>query len=549
METDSGKYNENSELGGAGAEAFTFTTTIDKNQMNSDNNEMQMNGDSDGVIKDDLEKESKKKLEAEGSDEVKEPTVTCLYCDHQFEVFDREVLGMHLTIVHFVTNNLDDLVEFTFNNIHGSEGTTLLYSWAPVFFQIDPSLWNINIFSLGPANEEDRLECISPEPLATIKPLPEPEDLSDIESEDEDKEASFHSDEDSKTTKEGKVENENGDKKDDAEEDIKNKEDKDVEMTEVVTKPKAEVTNDVDAVSDLSLSEDEKDEDDIIVLDETKEEEPPTTSATAATIASTTTSTTTCTKCDVPHMGGRCSYVLKSSSDTNSRKSPHDNRPKRVRTLPSELYHNPDNIDSQRRHRHRSRSPVAPPRRVAPPAPSPPGYGDRRERRDRSPYEDRRDRCCMLCGDTGHIVKDCPELFCHKCNTRGHFAKECDNVVTSGYSTGSAGQAGQYQYNPFSQMAGLQQQANMAAANYPAAYSTPNPTPFNPAHPTSTPYNQVTDHLPNNYTESLHSLQPLQAYMSTKMAALPGQPYPRNYIDLLISNVGKMLAQANLGLR
>ena len=60
---------------------------------------------------------------------------------------------------------------------------------------------------------------------------------------------------------------------------------------------------------------------------------------------------------------------------------------------------------------------------------------------------------------------------------------------------------------------------------------------------------QVTDQLPSNYTESLHSLQPLQAYMSSKMAAMPGQPYPRNYIDLLISNVGKMLAQANLGLR
>lgn len=59
----------------------------------------------------------------------------------------------------------------------------------------------------------------------------------------------------------------------------------------------------------------------------------------------------------------------------------------------------------------------------------------------------------------------------------------------------------------------------------------------------------MTDQLPSNYTESLHSLQPLQAYMSSKMASMPGQPYPRNYIDLLISNVGKMLAQANLGLR
>lgn len=70
-----------------------------------------------------------------------------------------------------------------------------------------------------------------------------------------------------------------------------------------------------------------------------------------------------------------------------------------------------------------------------------------------------------------------------------------------------------------------------------------------PAGGAMVPGYQVTDHLPSNYTESLHSLQPLQAYMSSKMAAMPGQPYPRNYIDLLISNVGKMLAQANLGLR
>ena len=91
-------------------------------------------------------------------------------------------------------------------------------------------------------------------------------------------------------------------------------------------------------------------------------------------------------------------------------------------------------------------------------------------------------------------------------------------VPGPGYSTGTA--------------APLQSGYNAVLQGYSAAYQA-----------------QVTDHLPSNYTESLHSLQPLQTYMSSKMAAMPGQPYPRNYIDLLISNVGKMLAQANLGLR
>ena len=59
----------------------------------------------------------------------------------------------------------------------------------------------------------------------------------------------------------------------------------------------------------------------------------------------------------------------------------------------------------------------------------------------------------------------------------------------------------------------------------------------------------VTDHLPSNYAESLHSLQPLQLFMSAKLMSMPGQSYPKTYIDLLVTNVGKMLAQANLGLQ
>ena len=68
-----------------------------------------------------------------------------------------------------------------------------------------------------------------------------------------------------------------------------------------------------------------------------------------------------------------------------------------------------------------------------------------------------------------------------------------------------------------------------------------------PVPPSVTP--PVTDHLPSNYAESLHSLQPLQLFMSAKMMSMPGQSYPKTYIDLLVTNVGKMLAQANLGLQ
>ena len=37
--------------------------------------------------------------------------------------------------------------------------------------------------------------------------------------------------------------------------------------------------------------------------------------------------------------------------------------------------------------------------------------------------------------------------------------------------------------------------------------------------------------------------------MSAKMISMAGQPYPPSYVELLVSNVGKMLAQASLGLR
>ena len=52
--------------------------------------------------------------------------------------------------------------------------------------------------------------------------------------------------------------------------------------------------------------------------------------------------------------------------------------------------------------------------------------------------------------------------------------------------------------------------------------------------------------LKPNFSPYTHTLKKTIKYRSTVMS---GQPYPKNYIDLLISNVGKMLAQANLGIR
>ena len=231
-----------------------------------------------------------------------------------------------------------------------------------------------------------------------------------------------------------------------------------------------EKKNTDDALSDLSLSEDEfgKEDSNWVVLDEAGEDEKAETRE-------------MCVKCDVSHkVGTRCSFVLQSSGSGSGggsgsgSGSGRGGRPRsarsqtreRVRTLPPELYENP--LERERRS-FRSRSPTfpssrAPSRRVAPPPPSPPHYGE------------------------------------NNCSQQGHFAKEC--------------------------LAYAQNQ---------------NQPPLQPQYRSPC--------LLNNYSESLNSLYELQRYLSAKMISMPGQPYPNTYIDLLVSNVGKMLAQAGLGLR
>lgn len=180
-------------------------------------------------------------------------------------------------------------------------------------------------------------------------------------------------------------------------------------------------------------------------------------------------------------------------------------------------------------------------------------------------------RTCKLCSSTSHLVKNCPDLFCYKCNQQGHFAKECTSTKsgsggstpsskekahipasstsdTSSYpshTTGYPGQpAGYAQYYPQTSQVPQQSSHTVTNQQYPtSSYSTYSAPPLPPA--PAPPGSSKQD--PAVYQEALLSLQPLQQYMSARMTAIPGSTYPNSYIELLTTNVGKMLAQANLG--
>jgi len=322
---------------------------------------------------------------------------------------------------------------------------------------------------------------------------------------------------------------------------------------------KKDGADDVDALSDLSLSGDEFENDNHDAEENVKiksekdgKDEPD-------------IKPEMCNKCDVSHIVGekRCSFLLKSSSDAGRKYVKHWERSDRdrererprVRTLPSELYHLPRR-DSRERDRYRSRSPSPRPRprRIAPPAPSPPGYEERRESRSR--YDDeKRFRYDDHHSEAGYRTSSSSNYSHH--NHTHHEA--------SPFSSGS-GQMNEY-FKPLQtplSMTGnngagsMGMVSNVGVGGMMSGVTNPMYQTQISGHPGYSvasqsyqpqPSFQVTDQLPVNYTESLASLQPLQVFMSNKMASMPGQPYPKNYIDLLISNVGKMLAQANLGIR
>lgn len=159
-------------------------------------------------------------------------------------------------------------------------------------------------------------------------------------------------------------------------------------------------------------------------------------------------------------------------------------------------------------------------------------------------------------------VKSCPDLVCYLCKQQGHFAKECSGSKASP-RPGPAPRppvtfpaqpalppAPAYPapaYAPAPQVSGYAQYypPPVTAAAPPAPQiSAPPPTHYQAAPAPSYPG----EGKPAHYSEALASLQPLQAYMSTRLQADGSGTYPPSYIDLLATNVGKMFALANLSL-
>eukprot|EP00092_Neocalanus_flemingeri_P033141 GFUD01036038.1.p1 GENE.GFUD01036038.1~~GFUD01036038.1.p1 ORF type:complete len:707 (+),score=227.56 GFUD01036038.1:288-2408(+) len=582
------------------------------------------------ISKSDNAEEPSEEATSDHTSEVKEKEVTqngvsetkipCFYCDDiSVDVKDTSSYMAHLGDVHSVKKNLDVLAELTIKAQLRGDGSRL-DCVSPEPFEEKPFTMPENLSDFESDDDDDMFG--SKEETAEKSETKE----AAIETAEDEIENILKADEDEKVDagmdldipeqnvddllKEEVKEDENVDNIEEEKNtpDETKMDDKDSDhdtltlnidkQDEFEIPPEDEVKdNDKkdDALSDLSLSDDDFDQSnsDWVVLDEDNSED-------KENKTDDSKVSNTCSKCDTAHkVGERCSFILSNSkpvrqpprtakrdrgehSGIRQRESEYRKPRERVRTLPPELYNNPN--DYENRNFRRSRSPRRRP-------PTPPfereGYEDRRDRRprddeDRRLYEKKYDdlyteysrpddkserKSCKLCSSTGHLVKNCPDLFCYKCDQQGHFAKECPSLAKKEKSYPSSTQSSTYNTPQASY-------TQPAAYSYPPTQQMPQITMTQP--PPSIPMNQslhsvpyttppyggqttysvppaitpaVTDHFPSNYAESLHSLQPLQLFMSAKMMAMPGQSYPKTYIDLLVTNVGKMLAQANLGLQ
>ena len=84
----------------------------------------------------------------------------------------------------------------------------------------------------------------------------------------------------------------------------------------------------------------------------------------------------------------------------------------------------------------------------------------------------------------------------------------------------------------------------------PLPYPPGMPQAYTGSHYQAGPTASTTDsNKPAHYAEALSSLAPLQAFMNTKLqCSSSSSGYPPSYIELLVTNVGKMFALANLSL-
>ena len=162
------------------------------------------------------------------------------------------------------------------------------------------------------------------------------------------------------------------------------------------------------------------------------------------------------------------------------------------------------------------------------------------------------------------------------CKQQGHFAKECpggrdrahkspsNTQVESVFGVApppppapsyapaappSQEQQGYAQYFP----PPVQQQPNahpmLPSNSVPPPYPVGVPPTFAGSHYQAGPTSMMESNKPAHYAEALSSLAPLQAFMNTKLQySSSSSGYPPSYIELLVTNVGKMFALANLSL-